>query len=77
MLGDNTIDDIMTAQGLQYLHGLDLAHHGDPNVVHHGQPGVYLRTDADVARELQRWRQRCRDYDTDPAAWSCRGRGRD
>jgi hypothetical protein len=49
-----------------------LAHDGDPHVVHHGRAGICLHTDTDVADDLQRWRQRCRDDDADPAAWTAR-----
>ncbi len=77
MLSDDLIDDAMVANGLQHLHGLDLAHDGvNPNLRHHGRPGTYLRSHADVVDELQAWRRRCEAYDRDPVASTRSARAR-
>ncbi len=36
------------------------------DLVGHGPPGAYVRSAEDVADELQRWRDKCIDYDADP-----------
>ena len=42
--------------GLTTLHGFSMAHDpAAPRLVHHGPPGVYVKTDEDIAAGLARW----------------------
>lgn len=75
MLGDDPSDDLMVMSAIQYLDGFDLVN--DPEsgeLLRHGAPGDYLRSTAEVAQELQRWRANCVAYDADPVGWSQRAR---
>jgi hypothetical protein len=67
-LGDAPFEDVMTGQGLQYLHGLDLAL--CPPASFHGRR-LYLRTDQDV-RIFERWQ---RDAPTSTRSAGCHRRG--
>jgi hypothetical protein len=61
------VDDPMVRNGLQYLHGFDLVRVPDqPGKVRHAQNGDFLRSDGQIAQELERWLDNCEAYDADP-----------
>lgn len=64
-----TQPDPMTMSAVQSLHGFDLTHSGNPNVISHGPPGTYLRSMSVIAQEFEEWQRRCREYDSDPDGW--------
>jgi hypothetical protein len=74
---DERSDDMMVLTALQQLHGFDLTgdRSGDPfKVTHHGPPGQYIRSIEEVAAQLTKWRNRCVEYDADPASYLQRAR---
>ena len=60
-------NDLAAANGLQYLHGLDMkAKPETPNLVHHDGSGSYVLSADEVAARLDEWLGLCREYDEDP-----------
>ncbi|MCU1422586.1 MAG: hypothetical protein JWN36_2237 [Microbacteriaceae bacterium] len=63
-------EDPSVTTALVYLHGLDMAFDGDPNLIHHGAPGTYYMDEASVAEALEIWRARCARFDRGGMTWA-------
>jgi hypothetical protein len=78
--GLGQIPDLMIRNALQHLHGYDLTRDPEnPEVLRHDSNGIHVRTDGEIAEEIEEWRSNCLAYDRDPQGYvqSARNRGRD
>jgi hypothetical protein len=77
MFSDELSDDVMAMSAVQHVHGLDMTYRSeDGRLIGHGPPGAYVRTLAQVQADLDQWRGRCREFDTDPEGFRERNQAR-
>ena len=68
-------NDPMAITGLQYLHGFYQSHDPhSPGVTRMGPWIEWVKDDAQISSDLERWEKRCEEYDRDPAGFMCRAK---
>ena len=69
--GNVQFDDSMVLTGLQYLHGYDMVYDADSGrIVHSGEyGGPFIKSEAEIGDDLERWIANCRIYDADPEGY--------